>query len=168
MNMKDHILAALREEYDRWEELLASLQEAQINSTPLLPSHWTIKDDIAHLRAWQQRSIARVEAAQLNRAPVFPWVPEDIDPGGEEATDAINAWIYNTYREQPWPKVHQDWSRGFQRFLDVAGQIPERDLLDTGRYPWLNGYPLEFILVASYDHHQEHLEKLQAWLQEHR
>jgi len=30
-----------------------------------------------------------------------------------------------------------------------------------------NGYSLAFILVASYDHHQEHLEKLLAWLTEH-
>ncbi len=167
MNMKDHILAALREEYDGWEALLASLSEAQISSTPLTPSDWTIKDVIAHLRAWQQRSIARVEAAQLNREPLFPWSPEDIDPEGEVATDKINAWIYNTYREQPWSKVHQDWSMGFQHFLDAAGQIFERDLLDSSKYPWLKGYPLEFILVASYDHHQEHFEKLQTWLSEH-
>jgi hypothetical protein len=31
----------------------------------------------------------------------------------------------------------------------------------------LNGYSLAFILVASYDHHQEHLEKLSRWLQDH-
>lgn len=53
---------------------------------------------------------------------------------------------------------------GFQRFLELGEKIPERNLLDGDNYPWLKGYPLAFILIASYDHHQEHLEKLTDWL----
>lgn len=34
----------------------------------------------------------------------------------------------------------------------------------TERLPWLKGYSLAFILVASYDHHQEHFEKLSTLL----
>ena len=60
--MQDHILAALRELFDNWESLLASLSEAQI-TTPLLPSPWSTKDVVAHLWAWQQRSIARRQEA---------------------------------------------------------------------------------------------------------
>ena len=29
--------------------------------------------------------------------------------------DQINAWIYETYREQPWSSVHHDWREGFLR-----------------------------------------------------
>jgi hypothetical protein len=29
MNMKEHILAALREQFERWEELLAGLSESR-------------------------------------------------------------------------------------------------------------------------------------------
>ena len=163
MNMKEHILAALSEQFNRWEELLANMIEAQI-TTPHLPSNWSIKDEIAHLRAWQQRSIARLEAAQFNREPEFPrWGPA-LDPDSEDTTDQMNAWIYETYREQPWSTVHHDWRAGFLRFLELGKAIPEKELLDAGRYPWLAGHPLAFILVASYDHHQEHLEKLLAWL----
>ncbi len=166
MNMKEHILTALREQFNRWEELLASMSDERITA-PHLPSNWSIKDVIAHLRAWQQRSIARLEAALFNREPEFPkWLPE-LDPDSEGNTDQTNAWIYETYREQPWSKVHQNWREGFLRFLELGEGIPEKDLLDAGRYPWLEGHPLAFILLASYDHHQEHLEKLLAWLREH-
>ena len=166
MNMKDHILTALREQFHRWEELLAGMSDEQITA-PRLPSHWSIKDVIAHLCAWQQRSIARLEAAQLDREPEFPqWLPE-LDPDSEGTTDQTNAWIYETYCEQPWSTTHQDWRAGFQRFLDLGAGISEKDLLDAGRYPWLDGHPLAFILLASYDHHQEHLEKSLAWLREH-
>lgn len=166
MNMKEHILTALREQFNRWEELLASMSDEQITA-PLLPSNWSSKDEIAHLRAWQQRSIARLEAALFNREPVFSkWIAGS-DPDSEGNTDQTNAWIFETYREQPWSEVHQNWREGFLRLLESGEGIPEKDLLDASRYPWLEGHPLAFILVASYDHHQEHFEKLIAWLREH-
>jgi len=166
MNMQNHILTALREQFDCWEELLAGLSDGQITATDL-PSNWSIKDVMAHLWAWQQRSIARLNAALLNRDPDFPrWLP-DIDPDAEANTNQTNAWIYAAYRDQPWSKVHQDWREGFLRFLESGEGFTEKDLLDSGKYSWLGGYSLAFILIASYDHHQEHYEQLLAWLQEH-
>ena len=53
MNMKQHILLALHEEFNRWEALLASMSEAQITA-PQQPSDWSIKAEMAHLSAWQQ------------------------------------------------------------------------------------------------------------------
>jgi len=159
MNMKEHILRALREQFNHWEELLAGMSDEQITA-PLLPSDWSVKNDIAHLWAWQQISIARMEAAHQDREPELPrWVAE-LQTNWEDNADQTNAWIYETYREQPWSKVHQDWMEGFLRFLKLGGEIPEKDLLDSGRYSWLDGHPLALILIASYDHHQEHLEKL--------
>jgi hypothetical protein len=165
MNMKEHILAALREKFDQWEELLGRLSEEEIVASDL-PSRWSIKDNIAHLWAWQQRSIARMEAALSNRDPVFPtWLP-GLDPEVEGNTDQINAWIFQTYHEQPWSKVHQNWREGFHRLLDSCDGISERDMLDGEKHPWLEGYPLANVLLGTYDHHQEHLEKLLTWLKE--
>jgi hypothetical protein len=161
MNMKEHILMALSEQFDRWEELLASLSNEQITA-PHFEYNWSIKDVIAHLWAWQQISSARMEAAVLNREPEFPkWVAE-LHGDWEENADQTNARIYETCHEESWSEVYQDWREGFLRFLELGGHISERDLLDGDRYPWLKGFSLAFILVASYDHHQEHLEKLLA------
>lgn len=71
MNMKDHILAALRDQFGRWEKLLASLNEQQITA-PHFDMDWFIKDVMTHLWAWQQISIARMEAGILNREPEYP------------------------------------------------------------------------------------------------
>ena len=71
MNDKAQIIAAPREEFDRWEEFLARMDEVQITA-PLHSSNLSIKDMIAHLRAWQQVSIARLEAVLLTREPEFP------------------------------------------------------------------------------------------------
>jgi hypothetical protein len=63
--------------------------------------------------------------------------------------------------------VHEIWKTGFQGLLETSSQISEQDLLDGDPYPWLRGYSLAFILIASYEHHQEHFEKLQRWLRQH-
>ena len=166
MNMKDHILTALRGQFNRWEELLASLSEEQITA-PHFDFDWSIKDVIAHLWGWQQISIARMEGGLHDREPEFPKWVVNLNEDWEENADQTNAWIYKTYHEQSWSKVHQNWRDGFLRFLESGEPIPEKDLLDGGRYPWLKGYSLAFILVASYDHHQAHLEKWLDWLREH-
>jgi hypothetical protein len=160
MNDKQQILTALREEFNRWEALLAGLSEEQITA-PQLPENWSIKDVIAHLRAWQQRSIARLEAALHNREPEYPAWPAQFDPEAEDQPHDLNAWLYATYRDQPWPSVHRDWSAGFRRFLELGAAIPEIDLLDAGKYPWLEGYALFAVLEGSYEHHQEHAEYLE-------
>lgn len=165
MYMKNHILTALREEFDQWEDLLARLSEVQITAV-LHPSKLSIKDEIAHLWAWQQRSIARLEAALHARQPEFTqWLPL-VDPEDEDKTDQTNDWIYETYREYPWPVVHQEWRAGFLRLLALGETFPEPVLLDSGRFVWLQGHALAFVLIASYDHHQEHLEKLLARLEQ--
>jgi hypothetical protein len=159
MNEKRYILTALQAEYKRWEELLASLNEAHITA-PQLDDNWSIKDVIAHLRAWQQRSIARLEAAQHNREPEYPAWPEQFDPEAEGQPHDLNAWLYARYRDQPWSSMYRDWSAGFQRFLELGEALPEDALLELGRYPWMEGYPLLAVLQGSYEHHQEHAEFL--------
>jgi hypothetical protein len=164
MNMKGHILTALREQFDSWEELLASLGEEQLTA-PHFDFDWAVKDVIAHLWGWQQISIARMEAGVRDQEPQFPrWINELGDIWEEDANQT-NARIYQNFHEQSWSIVHQNWREGFLRLLELGNKISERDLLNGDRYPWLKGYSLAFILVASYDHHQEHFEKLLAWLE---
>jgi len=164
--MKDHILLALREKYDEWEALLASLSAKQI-AAPMLPSEWTVKDVMVHLWAWQQRSIARMQAALEGHEPIFPrWNPQ-LDADAVASTDQVNDWIYQANRGRSWAEVHQMWQDGFLRFLELGGKVAEIDLLDSERYPWLKGNPLALVQLGSYDHHKEHLEKLQAWLMEY-
>lgn len=163
MNMKSHILAALREQLEAWEATLARLGEAAIVARAG-QADWSIKDELAHLWAWQQRTLARVEAARLDREPEFPAWPFDPNDESEEGTERINTWIHETNRDLPWSSVHQNWRDCFLRVLDAAERITERDLLDSGRYAWLNGHAIAVFLLATYDHHQEHFDKLSARL----
>jgi len=161
---KKQLLTMLKNEFTLWEELLASLSEKQIIA-PKLPSDLSIKDVIAHLWLWQQRSIERLEAALQNREPAFPGWPEGLDPESEDDVDRVNAWIHATCQDKPWPSVYRDWREGFLQFMELAEAIPEKDLLEAGKYPWMEGGALALVLWGAYDHHhEEHLEPLLAWL----
>ncbi|MCS6940819.1 MAG: ClbS/DfsB family four-helix bundle protein [Roseiflexaceae bacterium] len=153
--MKRHILAALREQFEQWDAALARLGDREA-AAPLPSSSWTIKDIVVHLWAWQQRTIARVEAAIAGHEPVFPERSAESNPDSEGSVDQINVWIAETHRDLPWSLAYRQWREGYLHLLDISDQIDERDLLDPSRYPWLDGRPLALILLATYDHHQEH------------
>lgn len=155
MTDKQTVLTALQDEFDGWETVLASLTEAQITA-PLLDDHWSVKDVIVHLWAWQQRSNARLSAALHNTSPRYPAWPEQFDPETEGQPDDLNAWLYAASRDTPWSTVYQDWRSGFLHLLDQGWALPESDILDKNMYPWLEGYALIDVLQGSYEHHQEH------------
>ena len=167
MDMKNHILSALLEQYKQWEEFLADLDVEQITA-PNFYHDWSIQDIISHLWVWQQISIARMNAVIFDCLPGFPdWLAEF--PGDwDEDADQTNNWMYTMFHDRSWTDTHQDWRVGFLQLIDLGQLIPERDLLDGARYPWLNGYSPAFVLMASYEHHQEHLEKLSAWLEDNK
>lgn len=161
MIMKRHILAALREEFEQWEALLAGMSEQQ-RVAPRQPGGWSVKDELAHLCGWQQRTLARVEAALAGGEPAYPAWPAELDPEAEDTTSQINDWLYQQSRDLAWPEVYARWRATFLSVLERAEGVSERDLLDSTHYAWLAGYPLANILIATYDHHQEHLEGLKA------
>lgn len=158
MHDKAQAIADLRAVFNRWKDLLSRLQEPELVA-PLADGPLSVKDVVAHLRAWQQVSIIRLEAAQFGREPAYPaWTGGD--PDDEPATDSHNRQIYEEYRDRPWTEVHRAWREGFLRFLALAEAIPAADLADRAKYPWLNGHALIDVLRGSYEHHREHLEEL--------
>ncbi len=162
MTTKPHLLTQLRDEFNRWEALLAGLTEDTLTAREL-PAGLSIKDIVGHLRAWQQISIARLEAAQANREPVYAGWPAG-DPDADENLEKINAWIHATYRDQPWPDVHRAWRDGFLRLIELSEALPEKDLIEKGVYAWLGDYALAAVLEGTYEHHREHYEPLPDWL----
>ena len=161
MDEKAPMIALLREELTEWEKVLNGMSEAEI-SAPNRFEKLSIKDVIAHLTAWQQISVARMEAARDNREPVFAGWPPELDPVNESDTDPVNAWIYEKYRDQAWVSVHYEWRERFLHFLELAEATPDKVMMEKGRFAWLHGNALWAVLLGSYDHHHEHREPFGA------
>jgi hypothetical protein len=107
-----------------------------------------------------------MEAGIKDREPEYPkWIVESIEKWEEDA-NRVNALTFERYHQEPWSEIHNNWRDGYLRFLELGNGISERDLLDGDPYAWLDGFSLAAILLASYDHHQEHLQKLTNWLRD--
>lgn len=165
---KPELIAIFTAEFAAWESLLAGLSTAQITN-PALPDGLSIKDTMAHLAAWQQRTIARLEAALHNHEPHFPqWPVALADEEASAVVDQANAWILATNRERPWAEIHREWREGFQRFLELVRAIPAADLRPEGKLAWMADYQPSDVLAGAYDHHHsEHRGLLEAWLRAH-
>lgn len=130
MNMKEHILAALREQFESWERLLSSLDEEELTA-PHFDLDWSIKDVIAHLWAWQQVSIARMESGVLGREPRYPnWIMS-IAEDWEEDSDRVNALTFEKNHEKPWSEIYQKWKSGFLQLLELGNKIPDSIILNV-------------------------------------
>lgn len=162
MKDKSQLIEELKNEFNRWEELVASLTEEQMIA--ILPSsRLSIKDLIAHLYAWQQVSVAQLEAALQNIEPGQPRWLAGTGPESETDRDFYNERIYLSFRDQPWPLVHETWKTGFLHFLELADATSENDLLEIGRFHWLREGVLADVLISSAAHHHEHLELVLGW-----
>ena len=159
MSVKTEIVEKIEKEYERWEEFLAGFSEAEL--LVLRPdSSLSIKDVMAHLMAWQQVSLARLQAGQSGGEPVMPdWLQDD-DPETETRIDEVNARIFAKYQDDSWPEVYQRWKSNYLRFIQYAKDLPEEVLVDTEKFAWLNGYALKDVFLGSFEHHDEHMEYL--------
>ena len=162
MDDRQELLASLMAVRRGWDEFLQARSEEQLTA-PRLPGGWSVREVITHLAAWQQISIARVEAAQRGSQPELPAWLGGVDPFfAEEHTEQFNARIVELYAGQGWPGILSEWREGFARFLELAQVIPEQTLFDAQRFAWLKGYPLAAVVSGSREHHEEHLEECAA------
>lgn len=149
--------------FTKWENFLSRLTEQQALMLSVHKDR-TVKDDLAHVWEWQRVSIARLEAALSNKTPMYNWWINEYDLWEENNTEKINESIYTMNKDRIWLDIYKDWKKGFSRFIDLSQQINEPDLLSTSKFSWLRGYSLIAVLSGSYNHHNEHLEKLTSTL----
>ncbi|MDQ2809074.1 MAG: ClbS/DfsB family four-helix bundle protein [Chloroflexota bacterium] len=157
---KADLLALIGQERAAWEELLAEVGEERLTQ-PDLAGGWTFKDVAAHLTAWRQRAVVRLQAVQRGETPPPPpWagVPAD--------DDSVNDWIYQTNRARPAADVLRDSRESLAHLEAAVAVLPEADLFDRQRFPWMGDTTLaESIMGNSCDHFfSDHAPVLRAWV----
>lgn len=165
MSKLSDMLSTLRDEQQRWIAFLAKLDEAEITKHQF-DGNLSIKDNVAHLWAWQQLSIARLRAALKDEDLDFELFPKQYDAEAEDVDD-LNAWIDKTYKDESWDTVYTMWKSGYDTVLELSEQIPEDDFFAPTKYKWIEGYPLFAVLEGTYDHHHnDHLLQLLEWYEQ--
>lgn len=163
---KQQALDRIERERASWEALLAEVGEGRMER-PGAAGAWTFKDVVAHLNAWRRRSRARLEAGRLGQPlPPPEWLAE-LDDETDAGVEQINDWIYDANRGRPLREVLEESRAQFRQFGGIVVALPEEDLTDPGRFPWMGGMSLAQAILggAVFGHlHEEHEPAIRAWL----
>jgi hypothetical protein len=156
---KEDVVARLDRERESWRSLVEDVGPDRMDE-PGPMGEWSFKDLAAHLFAWRERTIGRLEAVGRGDAPPpAPW-PAEL---GEDEDDPINAWIREQYRDRPVAGVLRDVDESYARLRAAIERLDEEVVFTPGRLPWLAG---ESLAEASlYSHFlDEHEPSVRAWL----
>lgn len=157
---KPQLIERLHHERAAWEALLAEIGKERMLQ-PGAMGDWTMKDVVAHVTGWGKQHIARLQAAQNGTTPEFPINDEE---NGD--VDVINQGIYDANKDHSLDEVLNDSRAFWQQFEDLIGALPERDLMEEGRYSWMKGRALGLAsLEDTASHiHEEHEPNIRQWL----
>jgi hypothetical protein len=154
---KAQLLSELQDEQAAWEALLRSIDEAHMTE-PGVGGEWSMKDIVAHLTGWRQRTVGRLQAALRHQPePAPPW------PSHLQTDDEINAWMIASNRDRPFSAVLQENRAVFQQLVDTLSAFPEAELMNIHRFGWLEGEPLSGAVFFAH-FHEEHEPDILAWL----
>jgi hypothetical protein len=156
-NDKAELLAIIQAGYEQFEALLASLKEHQM-LIPGVNGSWSVKDNVAHLTAWQSYQTARQEGVLDGVEPPDP-------APGCETEDAINEYYYHRFKDLPLAEVLADFRVSYQRVL-AATQALSWETLNEPFPRADNDVPIGgYTLGNTIGHYELHGELIQRWIE---
>ncbi|GCE19736.1 ClbS/DfsB family four-helix bundle protein [Dictyobacter kobayashii] len=152
---KTELLRRMQDGYEQFTALLATLSEEQL-TTPHVNGKWSIKDNIAHLSAWQKRVIA-VLAAIHNKETTLP----NPTPGLSE--DEINELYYQANKERSLSDIQNEFATVYQQIKGAVELLSEEEL-NMPLPQWKDQPVWPNIAGNTFEHYQEHTQIIQNWL----
>ena len=156
---KAKLLDKMHGGYDELDALLITFTPEQL-TTEGVSGTWSIKDILAHLASWQQRTLQRLDAAARNEAPDVP------DIANEEEENQLNERFYSENRELTPAEVLNNYHAAYAALVTAVEQASDEDLFTPGRFAWLGDTVLwETVAGNTYDHIAEHIGAIQNWVE---
>jgi hypothetical protein len=164
MFTKAELVETLYKQRQQWEALLGKIGEERMLEAGVA-GHWTVKDVIAHITAYESWLVEWLRAAQKGEFPA-PSVLDDAD------IDRRNERVYDASKAFTLEQVQAGSRRTFQDLIALIEAFPESDFTDPERTAWfMKPYWSrittlgEAIANLSYQHYQEHIPDLTSWLE---
>jgi hypothetical protein len=152
---KQKLLDLMNTGFTSLTALLASLSEQQL-TTPGVNSTWSVKDNIAHISAWQKRTLIKVQAVRDN--------VDFVDPLSPDATEeAVNEQFYQQNKDRSLADVLAELHALHQRFVENVQAMSDEEL--NRPLSWQNNKPIWLPIYGnSGEHYDEHLTIIRDWL----
>jgi hypothetical protein len=128
---KERIRQMLHTERNRLEQNLASLTPDEMHN-PGVVGKWSVKDILAHLADWEAHMPIWMQAARQGD-PV-----SEIESGlNWKQFDEFNQRIYTRHRDQPLNEILTYFRNTHEEFMRMVEDMPEDEILEKGRYPFI-------------------------------
>ena len=151
------VLERIRQSRQALEGLVASLDEATLMRPG--PGGWSVKDHLAHLTAWRRMVLGFLDG---RAAPEGLGVSAETYEQGE---DAINAALFVSHRERPWPEVRDEFHRVYDSLVERLAQLGEDEWQQPYPITPRRPYPrIDNIEGNTFEHDLEHLGWIEAAL----
>ena len=153
---KSKLLERVRASQTIVEGAFAELSDAERNQAGTL-AHWSAKDTLAHIAAWQTRWVDWLSPLSKGR-PLSAENPPQVDQVDDE--NRANAEIFAANQHRSWAQIHTDYQNASRQILKLAALISEEDLNIPPRFAQHKQETLARRLVGTfYWHIQEHLTR---------
>ena len=140
------LLAHIRSGRAQFEAALARFSDDQLLA-PNPHGGWSMKDLIAHIGFWEQRTAMRFSALLRGAAP-----PEEA-----LTLDELNARVYAQNQHKPLAEVRLQEQTAYEQLLLLVENAVGDDLFNPQRFVWTEGKPFaEWIENNTYRHYEEH------------
>lgn len=148
----------------RWDALIAAVPEQRMEETGAAGA-WSVKDVLAHVAVYERWTADQLAA--MLRGETTMYIAPDVPPGANtNDTDARNAAYYEAWRHRSLAEVRDEAQASFALLRSTIEHTPEDLLNATGRFEWLGPWPVwQMIPGNSYEHYDDHLPSLRAWLE---
>lgn len=148
---KTEALARFREGRSELFAALEGLSEEEQTRVPV-GGLWTVRDVLAHILAWEEVALQRLDLFAAGRASEIHWVRD-------EEVDDTNARLHEERLGLSLAQVRE-------RLEEIGHQLEERlERLPSGVVEGTEPVAAWFP-NCTYVHYQEHLEQIRAWLRE--
>ena len=153
---KDQLLDALEDERENFLDAIEGLTDDKLNE-PGVVGDWSVKDIIFHLSMWEADLITLLWQLSQGEKPSTAYFTNP-------SIDEINAAWQEISKTRSLDQVMADFASVRKQTFRRVRLIPEEDLNDPKRYPWLEGSPLwKWIAGDSFEHENEHATQIRDW-----
>jgi hypothetical protein len=156
---KTTMLERTRDGWWRLQQALELLEENEMTEIQM-QGNWTVKDILAHIAFWEDRLLLRLSDALAGR-------PMERQPGGlsEADVDALNEENYRNHAHLDLHTVLGKSAEIHNSLIGALTRLPE-DPLDDFYTIWWGGEPPWAIIAGdTYEHYEEHLSAIEAYLE---
>ena len=164
---KSQLLEALKSRRAEWDALLDSVGAARMD-IPGAAGHWSVKDIVSHITAYESWLVEWLTAAAQHSFPA-PSPLDDVD------VERRNTRIYELTHSLPLQKVLDDAQKNFEALVNIIEVLSDEYFTNPQSAGWfmkpywskMKTVPAA-VINLSVDHYEEHIPSMKAWIEKER